>query len=207
GRVDEVHLHPAATPGRDEDCDSGRSAGDGRWKAPDADISRSAQRARDSTAVQRHEDDAARSTGGRGDSRRRGVLGAEPEVARGAGWDSSFPLSRELWDSSFPRKRELRDSSFPRKRESIWCRPISYCHRIQRPITWIPAFAGMTTGSITRIPAFAGMTTDRWIPKARINPRPAAGDDDYLYTPTAKRSNASFSSSSRTAGIVSSSRT
>gem|GEM_PF-5848977 len=57
---------------------------------------------------------------------------------------------------SSPRKRELRDSSFPRKRESIWCRPISCCHRIQRPITWIPAFAGMTTD--TWIPALAGMT-------------------------------------------------
>ena len=35
--------------------------------------------------------------------------------------------------------------SFPRKRESICCRSASCCRSIQKPITWIPAFAGMTT--------------------------------------------------------------
>src|SRR6185437_11502274 len=58
--------------------------------------------------------------------------------------DSSFPRKRELQESSFPRTRELHDSSFPRTRESICCRHASCCHRIQRSLTWIPAFAGMT---------------------------------------------------------------
>src|SRR6185437_13629409 len=88
---------------------------------------------------------------------------------------------RESWGreseypSSFPRKnvtprkrgRESEyPSSFPRKRESICCREASCCRFIERSITWIPAFAGMTNpeahafAGMTNpdVPAFAGMT-------------------------------------------------
>src|SRR6185437_14811588 len=90
----------------------------------------------DSAAVERPQDDAARPGGRPGDRRRRGVLGVESEVARGAGWKSSFPRKRESMLSTF----ECDDS-----RKLVGSR-------------WIPAFAGMTNSRW--IPAFAGMTND-----------------------------------------------
>src|SRR6185437_8075259 len=64
------------------------------------------------------------------------------------------------------RRESEYPSSFPRKRESICCREASCCRFIERSITWIPAFAGMTNpeahafAGMTNpdVPAFAGMT-------------------------------------------------
>jgi len=74
---------------------------------------------------------------------------------------TSILMCRNPARSANPPVRHFRRPSFPRKRESICCRPSSSCYHTRRSITWIPAFAGMTTG--------------RWIPKARMHPRPTAG--------------------------------
>src|SRR6185437_13419953 len=70
-----------------------------------------------------------------------------------------IPISRSILPSS--QRKQGRESmclsSFPRKRESICCRSALCYHRTPRSITWIPAFAGMTSCKVPA-PAFARVT-------------------------------------------------